>query len=503
MKSRNSRTNNGYIGQNRLSDNYGVISENKNYLRSNLTQWIRPANWLPLPSMTAGDQMFAGLFAVYPGDSVLTGPTASGNFVAFSITGCPYTVDWGNGTTQSYSAGATAQNNFDFQSISAATTITGTGIAGLTGYRQTVITAYPTVAGTTFSGIDLSAKYSQAGYTFGANWSPAWLDIRIAGSTISSFRCVSPFNYNINQFEWVGNSGITNGANLFSGAKSLKSLIGTSWTSNIITVLNAFNACPIRTIPLLNTANCTNFSNMFGSCSALQTIPLLNTANCTNFSFMFSSCRSLETIPLLNTANGTNFESMFSNCFSLQTIPLLNTEKGTSFRSMFSNCTSLETIPKLDTSSGNNFDLMFNFCTSLETIPLLNTANGLTFQSMFSNCTSLETIPLLDLSKSFIIQTMFNNCTALQTIPVLNFGTPVYASQPFAGCTNLKQAATNAPLFSPWSVNDLNLSPAAINDVFKNLPTGAAGRQCYIYNNWGAAGCDRTIAQNKGWIVIG
>jgi hypothetical protein len=131
MKSRNSRTNSGYIGQNRLSDDYGVISENKNYLRSNLTQWIRPANWLPLPSMTAGDQMFAGLLAVYPGDSALTGPTASGNFVAFSVTGCTYTVDWGNGTTQSYSAGVTAQYNYDFGSISAATTITG--VEGLSG----------------------------------------------------------------------------------------------------------------------------------------------------------------------------------------------------------------------------------------------------------------------------------------------------------------------------------------------------------------------------------
>ena len=504
MKSRNSRANSGYVGQNRLSDDYGVISENKNYLRSNLTQWIRPANWLPLPSMTAGDQMFAGLFAVYPGDSVLTGPTASGNFVAFSITGCPYTVDWGNGTTQSYSAGATAQNNFDFGSISAATTITGTGIAGLTGYRQTVITAYPTVAGTTFSGLDLSGKYSQAGYTFGANWSPAWLDIRIAGSTISSFRCVSPFNYNINQFEWVGNSGITNGSNLFSTARNLRSLIGTSWTSNITTFLNIFNSCPsLRAIPLLNTASGTNFSNMFGSCTSLQTIPLLNTASGTNFSFMFSACRIINNIPLLNTANGINFESMFGNCTALQYIPLLNTEKGTNFKSMFSNCPSLDIIPLLNTVSGNNFESMFSFCSSLESIPLLNTANGLTFQSMFSNCTSLETIPKLDLSKSHIIQSMFNNCTALQTIPVLDFGTPVYASTPFPGCSNLKQAATKAPLFSPWNVSGLNLSPAAINDVFKNLPDTPTSRICNIADNWGAAGCDRTLATGKGWTTQG
>ena len=322
MKSRNSRANSGYVGQNRLSDDYGVISENKNYLRSNLTQWIRPANWLPLPSMTAGDQMFAGLLAVYPGDPALTGPTASGNFVAFSVTGCTYTVDWGNGTTQSYSAGATAQYNFDFGSISAATTITG--VEGLSGYRQTVITAYPTVAGTTFSGINLSAKYFESGVFFdnylGTNWAPTWLDMRIAGSDISSFKFNTPFNNRIKQFEWVGNSGITNGVGLFSSAKKIKSFIGTSWTSNII-----------------------DFANMFSSCTSLETIPLLNTANGLTFHSMFANCSSLETIPLLDTSKGKNIQSMFQSCSSLQTIPLLDfravTTAGTS---IFPNCSNLK-----------------------------------------------------------------------------------------------------------------------------------------------------------------
>ena len=388
MKSRSSRANSGYVGQNHLSDDYGVISENKNYLRSNLTQWIRPANWLPLPSMTAGDQMFAGLLAVYPGDPALTGPTASGNFVAFSVTGCTYTVDWGNGTTQSYSAGVTAQYNYDFGSISAATTITG--VEGLSGYRQTVIKAYPTVAGTTFSGLDLAGRYSQAGYTFGAYLTPAWLDMRIAGSTISSFKLspISSVYLNLEQFEWIGNSGITNGSQLFFRARNLKSLIGTSWTSNITNFTSMFDTCTrLQTIPLLNTESGTIFSNMFYNCVSLQSIPLLNTANGTNFSGMFASFRStsgLKTIPLLNTANGTNFNGMFSTNLFLETIPLLNTTKGTDFSSMFSECPSLKTIPPLDTTSGTNFSSMFNTCASLKTIPLLNTAIGINFISMFT-----------------------------------------------------------------------------------------------------------------------
>ncbi|NBR25406.1 MAG: hypothetical protein EBU08_16855, partial [Micrococcales bacterium] len=287
MKSRSSKSNSGYVGQNHLSDDYGVISENKNYLRTNQTQWIRPANWLPLPSMTAGDQMFAGLLALYPtgvtaGEPGSTGPSASSNFVAFSITGCTYTVDWGNGATQSYAAGATAQYQFLYEGISASTTITGD--VGLSGYRQTVITAYPTVAGTTFSGMNFNGVYAQTGYTFTFATASPWLDMRFAGSTINTFTLATTTRPSaIQQFEWVGDSGITNGREIFRNASNLKSVKGTSWTANI-----------------------TNFDSMFRDCTSLQTIPLLNTANGTNFSLLFYNCVSLKTIPLLNTANGTN-----------------------------------------------------------------------------------------------------------------------------------------------------------------------------------------------------
>ena len=499
MKSRSSRANSGYIGQNRLSDDYGVISENKNYLRSNQTQWIRPANWLPLPSMTAGDQMFAGLLAVYPGDPALTGPTASGNFVAFSVTGCTYTVDWGNGTTQSYSAGVTAQYNYDFGSISAATTITG--VEGLSGYRQTVIKAYPTVVGTTFSGLDMMGVYSQAGYTFGGGGSRIvitnWLDMRIAGSTITSFALgknpsigIGPYpSRRLQQFEWVGTSGITDAGfpkfsttsyGILGGSCELKSVKGKDWLSNN-----------------------TNFSYMFSGCSSLQTIPLLNTASGTIFSNMFNGCSSLQTIPLLNAASGNDFSGMFNGCSSLQTIPLLNTANGTNFSVMFYGCSSLQSIPLLNTASGNNFSVMFSSCPSLQTIPLLNTASGTNFSNMFSQCSSLQTIPLLNTAKATNIANMFSFCRNLQSIPLLNFGAATTITTPFNQCYSIKQVATSAPNATPWSLIDLNLSPAAINQVFANLPTATGSRTCNITNNWGAVGCDRTLATAKGWTTQG
>jgi surface protein len=560
MRTRSSRTNNGYVGQNHLSDDYGVISGNKNYLRTNQTQWIRPANWLPLPPMTAGDQMFAGLLAIYPpgitaGEPGSTGPSASSNFVAFSMAGCSYTVDWGNGATQSYAAGATAQYQFLYEGISASTTITDD--VSLSGCRQTVITAYPTVAGTTFSGMNFGGVYSQAGYTFLSSTAlSSWLDMRVAGSTINSFTLrgsrLGPRT--LRQFEWVGNSAITNGKDMFAGLYNLKSFkVSPSWSANITEFQAMFSTCSsLQTVPLFDTSKGTTFGSMFSTCSSLQTVPLFNTANGTKFTLTFFGCKSLLTVPLFNTQNATTMNSMFSGCSSLQTVPLFNTQNVTDFTSMFNSCASLQTVPLFNTANGTTFFNMFNGCTSLQTVPLFNTQNVATMNSMFSgcsslqtvplfntqnvasmgsmfngcnslqtvpkfntgnvlsfnstfvNCYSLQTVPLFDTSKATNIGFMLQGCSSLQTIPLFDFRLATTVTTPFDACYSLKQAATLAPSSGSWDVYSLNLSPEALNYVFLNLPTVVAGsRTCKITDNWGAPFCNRSIATGKGWLVQG
>ena len=66
---------------------------------------------------------------------------------------------------------------------------------------------------------------------------------------------------------------------------------------------------------------------MFSSCNELKTIPLLNTSNGTDFSYMFYDCRNLTSIPLLNTSNGTDFSYMFYTS-GIESIPALNLVKG-------------------------------------------------------------------------------------------------------------------------------------------------------------------------------
>ena len=119
-----------------------------------------------------------------------------------------------------------------------------------------------------------------------------------------------------------------------------------------------------------DTANVTNMSYMFTTCTRLTTIPQLETSNVTNMNYMFYSCYMLTTIPQLDTSNVTNMSDMFEHCPRLTSIPQLDTSKVTNMSYMFSDCSKLTSIPQLDASNATDLYRMFDNCTSLTSIGL-------------------------------------------------------------------------------------------------------------------------------------
>ena len=443
--------------------------------------WVRPVNWLALPSIVAEDQKFLGLHAVY----------TEYNFLALTAEG-NYTVDWGDGTTANYSSGVVAYKTYDFATVAldgtnAPVTLTDTGdvvtrtahgytdgmlvrfynIVSTTGltdaytyfvinatantfqvsltsggsavalttdgtatllpYKQAIVTVTPQ-AGQNLTTLNLHQKYSQLGVVTGLNaYTSGFLDIAVAGSLMTSLligvatagASAQTIHFNDLQQANILSTGITSAGYLFYYCTSLKSV--SVPTATVTNFSGMFYFChSLQTIPPLDTAIGTDFSNMFGYCYDIQTVPPLDTANGTNFSGMFNTCRMLLTIPPLNTANGTNFANMFQNCSSIERIPLLDTANGTSFYAMFSSCTSLQTVPILDTANGTDFGNMFFGCYTIQTAPPLNTANGTNFDSMFSSCFNLERIPPLDTANGTIFSSMFGNCNNLLTTPPLD-----------------------------------------------------------------------------------
>jgi hypothetical protein len=408
-----------------------------------------------LPTITDSDQKFVGLHAVFP-DS---------NFLALNAAG-NYTVNWGDGLTENFSSGVTANHIFDYSNSA----LTGTDCSR--GYKQAIVTVTPQ-AGQNLTTLNLHKIHNQTGLQ---KYASGFLDIAIAGSSLSSLLI-----------------GVATAGSASTNIR-LSVLEQICLYSNLVSSFGYifYNCYSLQSIPLLDTAAGTNFNMMFGLCSKLQSIPPLNTAFGTNFVNMFNSCYSLKTIPLLNTAGGTAnaFSSMFYGCYSLQTIPLLNTAAGTDFSNMFYGCYSLQTIPLINTGASTNFSSMFYNCYSLQSISFINTAAGTNFNSMFYNCYILQTIPLLNTAAGTDFSNMFYGCYSLQTIPLLNTAAGNIFSSIFGGTTfstfSLSAGALSGSKYT-ISYTNCKLSQNAIESIITNIGTAAGAQTLTISNNWGAA----------------
>jgi hypothetical protein len=109
--------------------------------------WTAPSDWITYTVPAASDQKIIGTVAVFNQDS---------NYFAVNMTttdSSSYTVDWGDGTSGTFASGVTAEKNYLWSDISAATLTS-------VGYRQAVVTITPTTAGRTFANVQPSRRHS-------------------------------------------------------------------------------------------------------------------------------------------------------------------------------------------------------------------------------------------------------------------------------------------------------------------------------------------------------
>ena len=201
------------------------------------------------------------------------------------------------------------------------------------------------------------------------------------------------------------------------------------------TSLNSFfkNLKSLETITdleYLNTANVTDMSSMFHSCSYLTELDLsnFNTEKVTDMSSMFDGCGKLTKLDIskFNTVDVMDMSSMFEDCGKLTELDLsnFNTENVTDMSHMFSKCAVLASLDlsKFNTTNVTSMSHMFSGCTKLASLDFskFNTENVKEMISMFYSCGNLT---LLDLSnfnttKVMNMSYMFNKCSDLQTIYV-------------------------------------------------------------------------------------
>lgn len=167
--------------------------------------WVRPADWVTLPTVLDGDQKIVMLVAVFN----------TTNFLAFSATG-NYTVDWGDGAAPTnYSSGTTAQKSFAWSDYSPSTLTSQ-------GFRQAVVTITPQ-SGQNLTALNLNVRHTTptVAHTTGV------LEVVMSAPyfTAMSFNTSNVAYRMLRRFEWVGSCPITNFADMFQNCSSLSSVI--------------------------------------------------------------------------------------------------------------------------------------------------------------------------------------------------------------------------------------------------------------------------------------
>lgn len=501
--------------------------------------YVRPTEWLTLPTIDSTTQAIHLLKAVMPGNNFFTvsATTSSGNF----------TVDFGDGNTNSYVSGTTVSYNYNYSSINSNTEFRG--------YRQVIII----ITGNILT-LNLSAKHSSTatnipnesgilelqlrmpamtGLTFANDGSTtgqmhkmievANIGANSLSSAIGMFRgCAAlakvifsiPSNSlsfsrlfqdctALQEISFVGDtSGRVNSLwDTFSGCSSL---VKAPWLNTSAVTLwdNTFiNCISLEYVPLYNKTG-GNFSSLFSGCRSLKSVPPLNASSATSFLTAFNGCSQLRSIPLFNTANVTNFQNAFNGCSSLTTIPSLNTSAATNMQGMFTGCVKLRTIPQLTTNSVTNMSSMFNNCDALESIPQLNMAAVTNASSMFNGAEKINTIPSLNTAAVTNASSMFATCRSLRNIPSLNFAavsSPPNSANIFQNCNSLSVGATSGIRFAISYIN-CQLSQSELVAVFNGLGTASGSQTITITGNPGAASLtseERAIATGKGWTITG
>lgn len=544
MKMSLNKINGGYIGQSQYYDDVGMHSNIKNYNRYVSDSWVRPTEWLKLPDLTGITQALVGLLAIVPGfSSGHTGITSNSNFVTILARGA-YNVNWGDGVTSAHSDNTTASKQYNYYSLPN---------ENLTaeGYKQVIVTVTPQT-GQNLTVLNLTNKagstgiiqsgLNYSGVTLPNGYPHTWLDLVVKGPNVSSITQLSGIQTTVQfpllkSIEYVGRTNMTNSISMHRYLQNLESIGGEDWTENMTIPGGIFRDMPsLKRIPLIKTRNITSGADIFRSCPSLSTLPPIHTSTMTSMNNFCNPNYSLINVPKFNTSNVTSFISSFAACVNLRKYPELDFSSATDIGIVFNLMYSAFSSPDMSgvCLSARNTSQIFNANVSLQTFPNLNFSNftGL-FQPM-RECTRINVMPDVQLLSTINTDGPFRNMSSCWKMGIISGGTGITnwanmflnnnpilagisaASGTLAGTTFPNQSTVIgywprsvrvAPAYNVGrsiSYRATHLSPTALNEVFESLaPLVGVCATIDITDVWGSSGCNRQIAIDKGWTVVG
>ena len=316
--------------------------------------YVPPSDWLELPRISAGENKFAGVVAVWD---------VSTNYITVDVTvdSGTWSVDWGDGNSQTeIASGTTVEHNLSYAGA--------TGSLTTRGYKTALVVV--TTSGGNLTKVRLQNRHSSATQKYVA----PWLNIRLAGSSIDELELndgTAQVDFNLlEQLDFVGTNSITTNGNRF-----LYLLYG------------------LRKVVNLDTSTFTSFNQFLQSTNVLQELPTIDLSSEDTIQASFAS-QGLPKISLSNLGSITNMQQAFTTSnyieieadgsatsaltnmnIAFRTNPLLvklpdlgDTSGVTIWQFAFRDCPSLREIPAYDLSGGTNFSLWVSGSRSISRI---------------------------------------------------------------------------------------------------------------------------------------
>jgi hypothetical protein len=332
--------------------------------------WIRPAGWPALPTLTTADDKYAGVYAIYEGKTNRL--ALSHNSVAASNT-----IDWGDGTSVTWTGNAFQVKTWDYSTISAPVLVDDAGY----NYKPVLI-QYQLNSGTP-GPLQLSNTIAAIGAVVQSNW----LDLLMSWPAGFLFAQRPRLMQRLNLLKGPGNQNLSSA---YTGLFGLRVFEGnmfgpgnTNQYTSIQTSLVSIGPARLGNLEVNKTGSVINGSGMFSS-GFIKSVGDINFTN-VNITTMFNACRDLETVGNITARETTSITNLVSGCTNLERIGIIDIGTGTA------------------SVSGND---AFNACVNLREIEFIS-PNGATRLStttgMFTSCNKLRRLRLPGMSVTFSI----------------------------------------------------------------------------------------------------
>jgi len=427
-----------------------------------------------------------------------------------------YTIDWGDGTIESFASGVKAQHAYVIGSGKSCALGYTTFKCKITGNLLTLKPELPTLS--IYSTMHIVGAI---GYVYNCN----------TITQMPLFR--TDLIYTLLEFiKYQSATGIINGSTAPFGAplkyfyaRGLTSLHNQSYFFNNnyylefidfdfshVTSFTLTYARMISEVDLSEAVNLTTLYETFLGCTRLSKVILPTTNNIQSCYRAFYGCEVLQDIDISMLTKITSAEAMFLNCVSLRTVKMADFPYLTTTLNMFSACYALTEITTGNCNLLTNTTAMFTNCRSLYYANINGLSKANNAYSMFNACYNLVNLVSEQFAKdatALSADNMFNSCERLKVINLSSaklsklgiFGSPYYIQTPIE-TININASSLFAGGSPQIQIQNTAMTATNLNTFFTSLPT-VTGKTINITGTLGAATCDRTIATSKGWTVVG